>query len=312
MSKTNKADKRAIRKVQKYQDTGLKVFGIGLLLLVAPAFLKSSKTLGPLAAQLSSLAYLFIFIGIGLIGLCAVLKPKDESEKEYSPNSAEKLKPARKSIARTNTNQVEVAKAEPNFFTKLVDAENIQSTKVWSKQVFADIEWRRFEAVSEAFIAQGGFKTKSKSHGPDGGVDVWMYSANADGPVSIAQCKHFRGRDQVSAEQMRAFFGVMNAEKVSRGTFITSSTYTAEAQKFANQNNIHFMDGDKFLKQILSRTPEQQKELLDIAYEGDYAVPTCVSCGIKMVERTAKGDGKKFWGCSHYPKCRRTIGYVGV
>ena len=36
------------------------------------------------------------------------------------------------------------------------------------------------------------------------------------------------------------------------------------------------------------RTPEQQDDLLRIAYEGDYRRPTCASCGIKMVERSPK------------------------
>ncbi len=300
MNKPSKADKRALRKAQKFQDAGVKIFGIGLLLLIAPAFLKSSKSFAPLAAQLSSLAYLFIFIGIGLIGLYVVLKPKDENEKEYSPISAEKLKPVRKLITRTNTKNVEVAKVEPNFFIKQNDVGNIQKSNVWSKQVFADIEWRRFEAVCERLFSQSGLKTKSQSHGADGGVDVWMYSDHAVGPVSIAQCKHFRTRE-VDVKLMREFFGVMASHKLQRGTFVTTSTFTAEAQKFANQNGINAMDGDKLLKLIATRTTEQQHELLDIAYEGEYSIPTCASCGIKLVKRA------KYWGCNNAPRCRTKI-----
>lgn len=44
-----------------------------------------------------------------------------------------------------------------------------------------------------------------------------------------------------------------------------------------------------------------------IAYEGEYWRPTCASCGVKMVERTARGKGDKFWGCAQYPKCRSTL-----
>ncbi len=300
MAKPSKSKKQVNRELRKIQDAGIKAFGIGLLLLIAPAFLKSSKALAPLASQLSSFAYVMIFIGIGLIGLYAVFKPKDESEKEYSPISAEKLKPARKSIARTNTKQVEVVKTEPNFFTNLKDIENIQPTKVWSKQVFADIEWRRFEAVCERLFAQSGLKTESQSHGSDGGVDVWMYSDHAVGPVSIAQCKHFRTRE-VDVKLMREFFGVMTSHKLQRGTFVTTSTFTAEAQKFANQNGINAMDGDKLLKLIATRTPAQQNELLDIAYEGEYSIPTCASCGIKLVKKA------KFWGCRNFPRCHTKI-----
>ena len=143
-------------------------------------------------------------------------------------------------------------------------------------------------------------KTKSQSHGADGGVDIWMYSAHAEGPVSIAQCKHWRG-EVVTVKEIREFFGVMSSHKLQRGTFVTTSTYTADAQKFANENGINALDGDKLLKLIATRTAEQQKELLDIAYEGDYSTPTCASCGIKLVKRT------KFWGCSNFPKCRTQI-----
>ncbi|MDD2808639.1 MAG: restriction endonuclease [Rhodoferax sp.] len=42
----------------------------------------------------------------------------------------------------------------------------------WSPAVFANIEWRRFEAVCEKLFGQAGFETKSQSHGADGGVDI--------------------------------------------------------------------------------------------------------------------------------------------
>ena len=41
------------------------------------------------------------------------------------------------------------------------------------------------------------------------------------------------------------------------------------------------------------------------------AVPNCPSCDVPMAERTAgkgKNTGKRFWGCTRYPKCREIIG----
>lgn len=38
--------------------------------------------------------------------------------------------------------------------------------------------------------------------------------------------------------------------------------------------------------------------------------PTCPKCGTQMLLRTAKKgeqQGKRFWGCQHYPKCRETV-----
>lgn len=33
-------------------------------------------------------------------------------------------------------------------------------------------------------------------------------------------------------------------------------------------------------------------------------LPSCPRCGARMVERTRRQDGGKFWGCSTYPACR--------
>jgi restriction system protein len=289
MAKPSKSQKRANRELRKILDAGIAGFVIGVFFLVAPFFAGNNKILKLLADNLSSkLSWMFILIGIGLIGLYALLKkikPKDNNTDEVKPVNT-KAKPKRIGLLAASPEQ-----------TSTISTERSVS---WNKQVFADIEWRRFEAVCERLFAQSGFKTKSQSHGADGGVDVWMYSAHAEGPVSIVQCKHFRSRE-VDVKLIREFFGVMSSHKLQRGTFVTTSTFTADAQKFANDNGINALDGDKLLKLIATRTAEQQKELLDIAYEGEYSIPTCASCGIKLVKRT------KFWGCSNFPKCGTKI-----
>jgi restriction system protein len=286
MAKSSKSQKRTNRELRKIQDTGILAFALGVLFLVAPLFAGNSKYLKSLADSLpSKLSWIFLLIGIGLIGLYALLKPKNNNTDEVKAVSSN-AKPKRIGLLAATPEQTPAISTE--------------RSNAWNKQVFADIEWRRFEAVCEMLFAQSGFKTKSQSHGADGGVDVWIYSAHAEGPVSIAQCKHFRSKE-VDVKLIREFFGVMSSHKLQRGTFVTTSTFTADAQKFANENGINALDGDKLLKLITTRTPEQQKELLDIAYEGDYSIPTCASCGIKLVKKT------KFWGCSNFPKCRTQI-----
>lgn len=286
MAKSSKSQKRANRELQQIQNMGIAASVIGVFLFISPLLVGNSKILKPLAQSVSSsMSWWFILIGIGLFGLTALLKSKSKNNNEVKAVSST-AKPKRIGLL-----------ASPPEQTPTISTERSVS---WNKQVFADIEWRRFEAVCERLFAQSGFKTKSQSHGADGGVDVWMYSAHAEGPVSIAQCKHFRSKE-VDVKLIREFYGVMSSHKLQRGTFVTTSTFTADAQKFANENGINALDGDKLLKLIATRTTEQQKELLDIAYEGEYSIPTCASCGIKLVKRT------KFWGCSNFPKCRTQI-----
>ena len=73
---------------------------------------------------------------------------------------------------------------------------------------------------------------------------------------------------------------------------------------FARDNGINLLDVQGLLALIATRTQIQQKALLAVALEGEYWKPTCVNCGIKMLERTPRNGGATFWGCSAYPKCK--------
>lgn len=128
----------------------------------------------------------------------------------------------------------------------------------------------------------------------------------------IVQCKHWLGKP-VGVREVREFRGVMASHQLQSGTYVTSSTFTADAIAFAKANGIQLQDGAALLKLIGQRTPEQQAALLAVAYEGDYGRPTCASCGTKMIERTSAKKAGSFWGCANYPRCRgRTIAMSGA
>ena len=52
--------------------------------------------------------------------------------------------------------------------------------------------------------------------------------------------------------------------------------------------------------------PKQQQALLRVAFDGDWWRPTCASCGIKLVERTARQSGRAFWGCENFVRGCKT------
>jgi restriction system protein len=176
----------------------------------------------------------------------------------------------------------------------------------WGPQVFEDIEWHRFETLCARLFAQAGFEAKTRSHGADGGVDIWLHARHADGPAAVVQCKHWLGKP-VGVKEVREFLGAMASQRLPRGTYATTSTFTPEAARFAGDNGIELLDLDGLLALIAGRTPQQQAELLAHAYEGEYWRPTCASCGLKMVERSARRDASGFWGCAAYPRCRFTL-----
>ena len=57
-------------------------------------------------------------------------------------------------------------------------------------------------------------------------------------------------------------------------------------------------------KQIDGHVANLQKRHTSVR-EGD--APRCPYCGGEMVLRKRKGDGKSFYGCKSYPKCRGTV-----
>jgi restriction system protein len=176
----------------------------------------------------------------------------------------------------------------------------------WNAQVFRDIEWRRFEAVCANLFAQPGSETRCESHGAENGMDIWLCPPDAEGPAAVVRCGHWLGRP-VGVDEMREFRGVMASHKFQRATFATTGSYTVEARDFAKSSGITALDGIALLALISRRTAEQQKEMLRIAYEGEYWRPTCANCGLKMVERSAGRRGGLFWGCADHPRCEFTL-----
>ncbi|MBK1685218.1 restriction endonuclease [Rhodoferax fermentans] len=294
---------------------------LGLGFLIFPFFLGNSIMGQVVASGLFVPGWLLLVFGAVAWGLSVAAEkssltklqplpptttqwPKQPPTYTHQPNSKTRVEPA---FARPSGAETPAPKPEPDPEVFKVPGKLAQ----WSPAVFAAIEWRRFEAVCEKLFAQAGFETRSQSHGADGGVDIWLYSRNAEGPVAVVQCKHWQGK-LVGVRELREFFGVMTAQGLKRGTYATTSTYTTDAQQFAKDNHINALDASDLLAMIAKRSTEQQQALLDVAFEGEYWRPTCASCGVKMVERTPAKGGAKFWGCSHYPRCKSRLPMAGA
>lgn len=302
-----KRSKSEARKTRKLETSGISTLSMGLLVTVLPYALKATP-MAQAFGKLLPLGLLLLALGAGLLFAAYKMRsprvpvPSISGNADSVGRNEPKLKPSSRSahaavLASTLTQPAEVlAAAKPNV-----------RPDGWSQAVFDMIEWRRFEAVVEALFKQAGFETKSQSHGADGGVDIWLYSRNQPGaPVSLVQCKHWQGK-KVGVDKIRELRGVMAAQNVKRGQFATTSTFTADAVAFAAENGVNLLSVGKLLNLIASRTPAQQSELLEVALEGEYWRPTCVNCGVKMVDRVPRNGGSPFWGCPSFPKCKTTM-----
>jgi restriction system protein len=175
----------------------------------------------------------------------------------------------------------------------------------WSIELLREIEWKRFELLSAAYFQEIGFTSKTIRCGSDGGIDATLFRPGSDHPEAIVQCKAWNTYS-VGVKPVRELLGVMASEKVAKGIFMTTGKYTSEALAFARSNPLELIDGPQFLSRVQALPGDSQDRLLAVATDGDYKVPSCPSCGIKMVYREGTEERKSFWGCPNYPRgCRQ-------
>ncbi len=271
---------------------------------VIPAMLPPMlKALAPSLQMFSWLA-LALF---GIPGLISLVRSKAAQSAETFGNPP----PGRIKAARKHRSQVRDTAGQNPEASGPAGSTEMQASSAtvplpanpptaWTLEALHELEWKRFELLCAKYYEAVGFRSRTIRCGADGGIDVKLYRQDPDKPLAIVQCKAWNSAP-VGVSLVRELLGVMAHEKVGRGVFITTSTYTKDALSFGEANPIQLLDGVAFLKKIRELPPERQEVLLKFAFEGDYRTPTCPSCGVKMLPR----EGKKgaFWGCRNYPKC---------
>lgn len=143
----------------------------------------------------------------------------------------------------------------------------VETPRQWSAQAFELMGAQRFEAVVQALFGQAGFKTRpQKDASEGGGAAIWLFSRHAQRAVSVVAYRHGQN-EPVALAEVRRFHRLMRSRGLRRGTFATPAAFTPEARGYAAQRGIHVLDSEGLLQLIAQRTPEQQAELFDLAFE---------------------------------------------
>ena len=179
-------------------------------------------------------------------------------------------------------------------------------TGKWNLELVKRLEWRRFEELCAAYFQTLGFKAETTRIGADGAADIDLYAEGSESRSIIVQCK---GWDTITVgiNAVRALRGMMKSENIPEGVFITSGKFTQAARDVAAKESIDLIDGAELLRKIGALTPEQSDALLKMATQDEFLTPTCPSCATKMTARSSTPNGRKYWGCRSYPKCKQTF-----
>jgi restriction system protein len=288
---------------------------------VLPSIAGSNMFLKPVAQAFSELAWLFsgFFFVVGAIAFARTAASRKQAPRlKVVKNAAElvEVRPQGRqepSIANPPPSGTQVRRGvmgEPMDIYpvwKEQHADIAPKSTAWSLEVIRDVEWKRFEDVCQKFYELSGIRSETTALGPDGGIDIRLYQDGSGRPTSIVQCKAW-GERLVGVKPVRELLGVMTHEKIGKAFFMASGHFSDDAKQIASSNGITLINGEMLLMMIKRLPPKDQATLLSFATEGDYTVPTCPSCGIKMRRVDGTNGRGDFWGCHNYPRCRQKLG----
>lgn len=167
-----------------------------------------------------------------------------------------------------------------------------------SQTALGGISWQDFEVLTAEVFRRKGYRVVQRGgNGPDGGVDLELWSGR---DKYLVQCKQWKVT-RVGVATVRELYGVMAAEGAVGGFVVTAGEFTADAKKFAEGQSIELVSANLMLR-LIAQTNADSASYSD-------EVPNCPRCGSEMVKRSAtRGSmaGSIFWGCPRYPACTGT------
>jgi restriction system protein len=265
--------------------------------LIAPSLL-NSPLIRPLGNFLANFCYCIacLFTVIALIKFIT-----QSSNRSKLSTSIDHFIPSQEAFLNSRP-IIKSVKSEPYLH---VQPRTPAKPRAWSLELIKELEWKRFEDLGAAFYREKGIRAETTSLGADGGIDIKLYQDDSGKPTTIIQCKAWNS--QVRVKEIREFLGVMTHERIPKGFYMTSGTFTHDAQKTAKKNRITLITGEMLLLMIQRLSEPSQQKLLEMATAGDYKTPTCARCGVKMIKRYPQKGGRAFWGCINYPRCEQKL-----
>jgi restriction system protein len=110
----------------------------------------------------------------------------------------------------------------------------------------SELNPREFEEyLTELFKLLGYEKVTLTPQMNDKGIDILM---EKDGKRYAVQCKRHKGI--IGSPSIQSFLGAMQHAQVSHGFFVTTSTFSLEAEKMASQHPIELVDATKLAHMI--------------------------------------------------------------
>ena len=126
----------------------------------------------------------------------------------------------------------------------------------------ASLSAESFEEFVGELFQMMGFEVEQVGGSGDEGADLRL--RRNDGLLAVVQCKYQR-QTVVGSPVLQKFLGTIHHTHSHKGFFVTTSTFTLAAEKFAAENPIELFDGPRLVELIhhaIGPKPKRQTEPL--------------------------------------------------
>ena len=111
----------------------------------------------------------------------------------------------------------------------------------------ASLTRESFEEFVAELFEMLEFEVEKVGGSGDQGADLRL--CRRDGLVAVVQCKYHK-QGLVGSPELQKFLGTIHHTRSHKGFFVTTSTFTLSAEKFAAENPIELFDGPRLVELI--------------------------------------------------------------
>ena len=131
--------------------------------------------------------------------------------------------------------------------------EKAESILEYHREQIKNMSPRDFEFFVADIFQKLGFSVKITQATRDGGQDIIVTKAEPFPYTLIVECKHWRENHKVDVSVVRSVYGVQTATQANQSVIVTSSKFTRDARKFAEErkNLMALWDIDDLLKLVV-------------------------------------------------------------
>jgi hypothetical protein len=172
-----------------------------------------------------------------------------------------------------------------------------QGGTVFSLDLLAKLEWKRFEELVEAYYSKTGVVAARIKGGPTSPAQVKISWKGEPRPFAMVRCLH-NPAGLIEAKPLNELYALLSSEDIRRGYVVTTGKFSVAARDLAEEKHLTLLPGDIFLEKLNALPNAARTEIMQAVTNGDYSVPSCFTCEAKMAR---SADDPPVWRCASHP-----------